>query len=140
MVLGSAFCPRATMRKASSGSGLWSALASATGAVSHVSISSGVVRTTGIAFGWIGATTTFGSVVRKAKRSLVAKRNGRSLFHRSATCSDVHRVLIIHIEFRCQPIGGAIKHNIRISAGRNPRLRPAHFLTGYFKRIGVIWV
>src|SRR6202041_268249 len=41
------------------------------GAVIQVSSSSGVVRTTGIAFGWMRATSAFGSVVRNAKRSLV---------------------------------------------------------------------
>ena len=51
---GSCFCPRATIRKASSGSGRCSTSASAGGAAIHVSHSSGVVRITGIALGWIG--------------------------------------------------------------------------------------
>lgn len=38
----------------------------AAGAVIQVSTSSGVVRITGIAFGWIGPTSEFGSVVRNA--------------------------------------------------------------------------
>src|SRR3954452_1897138 len=37
-------------------------------AVSQVSISSGVVRITGMALGWIGATTAFASHVRKLNR------------------------------------------------------------------------
>ncbi len=45
------FCPLATTLSAPSGSGRCSFTASAVGAVSHVSISAGVVRITGIAFG-----------------------------------------------------------------------------------------
>lgn len=44
--------------------------ASCTGAVSQVSYSPALVSSTGIALGWIGATTRFGSVVRKADRLL----------------------------------------------------------------------
>jgi hypothetical protein len=40
-------------------------------AIIHVSISSGVVKITGIAFGWMTSTSAFGSVVRNAKMSLV---------------------------------------------------------------------
>ena len=40
-------------------------------ALIQISISSGVVSMTGIALGWIGATSAFGSVVRNAKRSFV---------------------------------------------------------------------
>ena len=41
------------------------------GAVIQASISSAVVRITGMAFGWIAPTSAFGSVVRKPKRSFV---------------------------------------------------------------------
>ena len=37
--------------------------------MSQRSTSARVFRMTGIAFGWIGATTAFGCLVRKAKRS-----------------------------------------------------------------------
>src|SRR5690606_3350418 len=47
------------------------------GARSHVSISSVVRRITGIAFGWIGFTTAFGSVVRNAK---ISTSTGPSFF------------------------------------------------------------
>src|SRR3984885_3166170 len=46
-------------------------LASSTGAVIQVSTSSGVVRMTGIAFGWIAPTSAFGSVVKNANMSFV---------------------------------------------------------------------
>jgi hypothetical protein len=45
--------------------------ASSAGAVIQMSTSSGVVRMTGIAFGWTAPTSAFGSVVRNAKMSLV---------------------------------------------------------------------
>jgi hypothetical protein len=50
---------------ASSGNGRCSPFASSHGARIQTSHSSSVVRITGIAFGWIGATTAFGEVVRK---------------------------------------------------------------------------
>ena len=58
--------PRATICSALSGSGRCSAEASDHSARIQTSISLGSVRMTGIAFGWIGATTPFGSQVRKA--------------------------------------------------------------------------
>jgi Rha family phage regulatory protein len=64
-ILSSLSGPRMTIFRASSGSGRWSALASSHGARSQASRSSSVVRMTGIALGWIGATTAFGAVVRK---------------------------------------------------------------------------
>jgi len=45
--------------------GRCSAFASSHGGRSQTSRSSSVVKITGIAFGWIGATTAFGEVVRK---------------------------------------------------------------------------
>ncbi|TCR07360.1 hypothetical protein EDF70_1011334 [Neorhizobium sp. JUb45] len=57
-----------------SGSGRWRALASSQGARIQTSISSAVVRITGIAFGWIGFTTEFGSQVRKPNSSWVPSR------------------------------------------------------------------
>jgi hypothetical protein len=57
--------PRATILRASSGKGRCNALASSHGARIHTSYSSGVVRITGMAFGWIGSTTAFGAVVSK---------------------------------------------------------------------------
>src|ERR1700692_612300 len=57
---------------APSGSGRCSFRASSGGAVIQTSTSSGVVRITGIAFGWMEPTSAFGSVVRNAKMSLVA--------------------------------------------------------------------
>ena len=57
--------PRATIFRASPGNGRCNARASSHGARIHTSHSSGVVRITGMAFGWIGSTTAFGAVVRK---------------------------------------------------------------------------
>ena len=62
---GSSFTPRATIRSDPSGSGRCS-FTSSGGAVIQVSTSSGVVRITGIALGWMAPTTAFGSVVRNA--------------------------------------------------------------------------
>jgi hypothetical protein len=59
------------MRSAWFGNGRCSAMISAAGAFIHVAISSDVVKMTGRAFGWTGATIALGSVVRKAKRSFV---------------------------------------------------------------------
>lgn len=56
--------PFATTRRASLGKGRCNAAASVHGASSQMSISSAVVRITGMALGWIGAMTAFGSVVR----------------------------------------------------------------------------
>jgi hypothetical protein len=62
--------PLATMRSASSGNGLCSLRASAVAsAESQRSISPASVRTTGMAFGWIGATIALASVVRNPKSS-----------------------------------------------------------------------
>lgn len=55
-----------------SSKGLCSAPASDPGMVIHTSHSSGVVRTTGIALGWIAPTSAFGVLVRKAKRSIAS--------------------------------------------------------------------
>jgi hypothetical protein len=52
------------MVSASSGSGRCSALASSQGARIQTSCSSAVVKITGMAFGWIGATIAFGAVVK----------------------------------------------------------------------------
>jgi hypothetical protein len=53
-----------TTFSASSGNGRSSAFASSQGARIQTSRSCCVVRTTGIAFGWIGSTTAFGDAVR----------------------------------------------------------------------------
>jgi hypothetical protein len=63
---GSSFTPRATIRSDPSGNGRCSVRASSGGAVIQVSTSSGVVRITGIAFGWTAPTSAFGSVVWNA--------------------------------------------------------------------------
>src|ERR1700730_17037800 len=68
---GSSLTPRATIRSAPSGSGRCSFRASSGGALIQDSTSSGVVRITGIAFGWIAPHSAFGSVVRNAKMSFV---------------------------------------------------------------------
>src|SRR5262249_10248152 len=57
------FSPRATILSVLSGSGLCSLSARAAGAFNQRSISSRVVRITGIAFGWIAPTSLFDSVV-----------------------------------------------------------------------------
>src|SRR3954470_19770507 len=63
--------PRATILSDPSESGRCSFRASSGEAVIQAPTSSGVVRITGIAFGWMAPTSAFGSVVRKAKRSFV---------------------------------------------------------------------
>jgi hypothetical protein len=68
---GSSLTPRATILSDPSESGRCSFKTSSGGAVIQASTSSGVVRITGIAFGWIAPTSAFGSVVRNAYRSLV---------------------------------------------------------------------
>ena len=104
----SRFWPRATMRNASSGSGRCSASASFAGAVSQRSISARVVRMTGIALGWIGATTAFGSVVRKAKRSLVVSPSLTFL-------TDVQRVQI-----PAKKASGRLSSSANQTGGREP--------------------
>ena len=59
--------PLATILSELSASGLCSLSAASAGAFIQTSISSRVVRTTGIAFGWIAPTSLFGSVVRNAE-------------------------------------------------------------------------
>jgi transposase len=51
-------------------------IASSVGAVIQQSISSRVVKMTGIAFGWIAPTTLFGSVVRNAKQRIGVEATG----------------------------------------------------------------
>ena len=68
---GSSLPSWATILSEPSESGRCSFKASSGGAVIQVSTSSGVVRITGIALGWIVPTSAFGSVVRNAWRSLV---------------------------------------------------------------------
>jgi hypothetical protein len=63
--------PRATIISAPSGNGRCSGKAASLSAVSHALISAWVVRIAGMTFRWIALTSAFGSVVRKAKRSLV---------------------------------------------------------------------
>jgi hypothetical protein len=63
--LSSLSAPRMTICNALSGSGRCSVFASSHGARIQTSRSSSVVRITGIAFGWIGATMAFGEVVKK---------------------------------------------------------------------------
>jgi hypothetical protein len=55
--------PRITILSASSDTGRCSALAFSYGARIETSRSSGVVKITGVAFGWVGSTTAFGAVV-----------------------------------------------------------------------------
>ena len=64
-ILSSLSAPRITIFNASSGNGRCKAFASSHGARIQTSRSSSVVRITGIALSWIGATTAFGDVVRK---------------------------------------------------------------------------
>src|SRR5207237_8646676 len=67
----SSLTPRATILSDPSESGRCSFKTSFGGAVIQVSTSSDVVRITGIALGWMAPTSALGSVVRKAKRSLL---------------------------------------------------------------------
>jgi hypothetical protein len=53
----SSFVPRAAIMSEPSGNARCNLSASSTGAVIHISISSGVVRMTGIALGWIARTS-----------------------------------------------------------------------------------
>ncbi len=61
---GSLFSPVATIGRAASGKGLCNAAASLQSALSQTSHSSVVVSITGMALGWIGATTVLGAVVK----------------------------------------------------------------------------
>ena len=61
--------PVATIRSSPSGRGRCSFSASSASAPSQASTSAGVVRITGIAFGWIGATIALASVVRNPNSS-----------------------------------------------------------------------
>src|SRR3954468_22271974 len=63
--------PRATILSDPSESGRCRFRASSGEAVIQAPTSSGVVRITGIAFGWMAPTSALGSVVRNAKMSLV---------------------------------------------------------------------
>ena len=65
----SCFSPLATIERSALGSGRCKCNASPMGAVSQASHSWGVVRMTGIALGWTGATTALASQVRKANNS-----------------------------------------------------------------------
>ncbi len=58
--------PRATILSIPFGRGRCSSFATAQGAVIQASRLSASVRITGIALGWTGTTSAFGSVVRKA--------------------------------------------------------------------------
>ena len=62
----SSLTPGATIRSDPPGSGRCGFRASSGGAVIQISTSSSVVRTTGIALGWMAPTSAFGSVVRNA--------------------------------------------------------------------------
>jgi len=74
----SSLSPFATIRSTSFGKGRCRASASVVSASSHWSTSAPVVRMTGIAFGWTGATIALASVVRKANNSWTTL-DGRTL-------------------------------------------------------------
>jgi len=80
---GSSLPPVATIRSEPSGSGRCKALASSHGARIHTSCSSALVKITGIAFGCTRPTSAFGSVVRKAKMSVLTSPSFafRTLIH-----------------------------------------------------------
>jgi hypothetical protein len=91
----SSFSPLATILSASSGNGRWSSRALGASAASQRSTSAGVIRITGIAFGWIGAMVALASVVRKAKSScspsigaLLGPRTPRQGVHRPAKTNN----------------------------------------------------
>jgi len=65
----SSLSPFVTIRNTSSANGRCSASASPVSAASHWSTSAAVVRMTGMALGWIGATIALASVVRKPNSS-----------------------------------------------------------------------
>jgi hypothetical protein len=80
---------------ASSGRGRCSAFASSAGARIHTSRSSSVVKITGIAFGWIGFTTAFASVVKKlrppdASERVCLAQKPKFLAHDHKTCMSGH--------------------------------------------------
>lgn len=70
-----------TIFRVPSGKGRCNLSISSSGAVIHISTSSGVVRITGIASGWIAPTTSFASVVKKPKC-------GRSLWNGFAQIAE----------------------------------------------------
>ena len=88
---GSSFSPFATILIASSGNGRWSNKASTVSASNQRSNSSGVVRMTRMALGWMCATIALASVVRKpnSRRSpsigaVLGPRTPRQEAHRPA--------------------------------------------------------
>jgi hypothetical protein len=78
------------------------------GAVSQSSILSGLVRMTGIVLGWIGATISLGSVVKKAKRSLVVSP------------SLIFRVEVHVVQIPAKKANGLVSSSANQTAGREP--------------------
>ena len=76
----SSFSPLATILELPSGRGRRNFSASIVPPSSHTSTSSGAVRITGIAFGWIGATIALAPVVKNPNSSCVASTG--ALAHR----------------------------------------------------------
>src|SRR5580693_1036715 len=104
----SCLSPLATIFSELSGSGLCSLSASAAGAFIQTSISSRAVRTTGIAFGWIAATSLFGSVVRNAKISFVVSP------------SFTFRTEVQRVQMPAKKANGRVSSKANQTGGREP--------------------
>src|SRR6202047_167972 len=100
--------PLATIFSELSGSGLCSLSASSAGAFIQASISSRAVRTTGIAFGWIAATSLFGSVVRNAKTSFVVSP------------SFTFRTEVQRVQMPAKKANGRVSSKANHTVGREP--------------------
>src|ERR1700732_4455493 len=99
--------PLATIFSELSGSGLCSLSASSAGAFIQTSISSRAVRTTGI-FGWIAATSLFGSVVRNAKMSFVVSP------------SFTFRTEVQRVQMPAKKANGRVSSKANQTVGREP--------------------
>src|SRR5208337_264882 len=100
--------PLATILSELSASGLCSLSAASAGAFIQTSISSRVVRTTGIAFGWIAPTSLFGSVVRNAKISFVVSP------------SFTFRTEVQRVQMPAKKANGRVSSKANQTGGREP--------------------
>src|ERR1700730_13275598 len=100
--------PLATTFSELSESGLCSLSASSAGALIQTSISSRAVRTTGIACGWIAATSLFGSVVRNAKMSFVVSP------------SFTFRTEVQRVQMPAKKANGRVSSRANQTVGREP--------------------
>ena len=100
----SSLTPRATILSVPSDSGRCSFKALSDDPVIEVSTSAGVVRITGIAFGWMAQTSEFGSVVRT--------RRGRWSSRLPSPSAPSQREAGRPYRFQCRKSAGGAGHNL----------------------------